>query len=208
LRFLLYVALVLGVIGGLLRLFAVRVIRIPNDDPYLEASIAPTLAGGDLVVLYRLSPPTFGDLVLCPEPGAHDRWVIGRIVGQPGDTVEIHGSTVRVNGKASSSEGGCLESTFTVADPATGAPTELRCDREDLFGRVHLRGSGKPREQTEIAFTPGPDQLVLVSDNRWFPYDSRDFGLVDAATCRESILFRLLGPAGFRDARTRFTVIR
>ncbi len=209
LRFLLFFALGVGALGGLLRLFALRVIRIPSDDPYLEASVAPTLRGGDLIVLYRLSPPGFGDLVVCPEPGAEDRLVIGRIVGEPGDAVEIRGSTVRVNGEASSSEGKCIEPTFTVADPASGAETELRCDREDLLGRVHLRGRGTKQDgRPDVSLTAGPGELVLVSDNRWFPYDSRDFGPVESASCRETVLFRLLGAGGFRDARTRFTYIR
>ena len=47
-----------------------------------------------------------------------------------------------------------------------------------------------------------------MSDNRRFPYDSRDFGVVDRSTCKETVFFRLIGREGFFHAPTRFTYIR
>ena len=100
LRFLLWTALIVGVLVGIARATAIRWWRIPEGDPYLEASIAPTLRGGDLIILWRLTPPKFGDLVLCPEPGTPERMVVGRIIGDPGDKVRIEGARVVVNGRA------------------------------------------------------------------------------------------------------------
>ena len=70
LRFLLWTAIIVGAIVGLARATAIRWVKIPMGDPYLEASIAPTLRGGDTVILWRLTKPGFGDLVVCPEPDA------------------------------------------------------------------------------------------------------------------------------------------
>src|SRR5512145_987497 len=90
-RFLLWAALIVAAIAGLARATALRWWHVPEGDPYLDASIAPTLRGGDLVLLWRLSKPKFGDLVVCPEPKAPDRFVIGRIVGESGDQVKVEG---------------------------------------------------------------------------------------------------------------------
>ena len=53
-----------------------------------------------------------------------------------------------------------------------------------------------------------PGHVFLVSDNRQFPWDSREFGPVPRDTCRETVLFRLLSKDGFFDVSSRFSVIR
>jgi len=47
-----------------------------------------------------------------------------------------------------------------------------------------------------------------VSDNRQYPYDSRDFGPVSRETCTEKVFFRLVGAGGFYDSETRNQYIR
>jgi hypothetical protein len=54
----------------------------------------------------------------------------------------------------------------------------------------------------------GAGLVYLVSDNRQFPYDSRDFGLVERATCKEMVFFRLLSAEGWKDVAHRFSLIR
>jgi hypothetical protein len=46
-------------------------------------------------------------------------------------------------------------------------------------------------------------QVWLVSDNRQFPWDSRDFGPVQRTTCTETVFFRLVGKGGFFDVSSR-----
>ena len=77
-RALLWIAGTLAVLIGLARAVAIRWWHIPADDVYLSSSLAPTLEGGDTIVLWRLTQPDLGDLVLCPEPGHPERIVIGR----------------------------------------------------------------------------------------------------------------------------------
>lgn len=65
-------------------------------------SMAPTLLPGDQIVVtpYRLPfshEPRRGDVVVFRHP-ADGRFLVKRIVGLPGDYVEISGTTVRVNG--------------------------------------------------------------------------------------------------------------
>jgi signal peptidase I len=201
------VAVILGALVGLARLVAIRWWRVP-DDPYLAASIAPTLRGGDWVLLWRLSQPTFGALVVCPEPGHPERWVIGRLLGEPGDTVKLEGSRVRVNGKLSELDRGCPH--FLVKDPSSGAEVEQICQVEALGGATYLRGvdSGSDVLASSQEYRVEAGTLFLVSDNRLFPYDSRDFGAVPWKSCAESVFFRLVGKEGYFDTQTRFTYVR
>ena len=209
LRWLAYSVLVLAVLIGIARATVLRWWRIPGGDPYLEASIAPTLRAGELVLLLRLAPPRPGDLVLCPEPHAPDRIVIARVAALEGDEVKVEGTHVFVNGRRSQSEGSCDQMRFRVDDPSTGAEHELTCTLEELAGGLHERGDApESRVGQKVELSVGDGELFLLSDDRAFPYDSRDFGMVDAETCREKIVFRLLGEAGFGDVSRRFNVIR
>ena len=51
-------------------------------------------------------------------------------------------------------------------------------------------------------------QVYLVSDNRQFPWDSREFGPVERSTCVETVVFRVVSKEGFFDETNRFTMIR
>jgi signal peptidase I len=210
LKILLILAALAGVLIGIARLTAIRWWRVPMDDPALEASVAPTLRGGDLVLLWRATPPAFGALVVCPDPEDPARVVIGRIVGEGGDKVTIDGDQLEINDRSVHTETACSQAVFQVADPSTGSIVEQSCVIEDLGGVGHMRGStsnakgGPPPSTREV----GQGKTYLVSDNRRFPYDSRRYGSLDASTCKESIFFRIVSKAGFFDVKPRFTYIR
>src|SRR5262245_34209150 len=103
LKALIWIMVGLALVVGLARVVAIRWWRVPSDDPELAASIEPTLHGGDLVILWRLTEPDVGDLVLCPEPeradGEGGRIVIGRIIAETGDQVEVKDGAIFINDK-------------------------------------------------------------------------------------------------------------
>jgi signal peptidase I len=193
----------------LFRLTAIRWWKVPADDPYLVASVAPTLRAGDWVLLWRLTPPSPGSLVLCPEPKHPDRVVVGRMVGDEGQRVKVSGTYIEVSGKRLKSEGDCKKDRFTVAPPKGGPELELRCSTEVVSNWVHERGEAEAiAELPDFEAQVHAGEVVLVSDNRRFPYDSRDFGVVDRSTCKETVFFRLFGRDGLSHSPTRFAYIR
>ena len=208
-RFLFWLGLIAVLLIGALRLTALRWWKVPLGDPYLEASIAPTLSGGDWVILWRLSAPRFGDLVLCPEPEAPERVVIGRLVGESGDRVQVQGSALSINGRRAGTEQTCKENKFSLIHPTTDRSIEQSCQIETLGSTSHKRGSTEGH-----GVLPAPvdenvrnGHVYLVSDNRLLPYDSRDFGQVKRETCKEMVVFRLVSDQGFMDVKSRFTFI-
>jgi len=210
LRFLVWTTVIVGAIAGGLRLTVLRWWQVPTDDPILEASITPTLAGGDWVLLWRASPPSFGSLVLCPDPQEAGRVIIGRILGESGDDVTVDGAAVTVNGREIRNERRCSEDTFRFRDPSTGQTVIQHCDIEAAGGVAHMRGTLQDLSRRPLGASRkvAEDHVFLVSDNRGYPFDSRHYGSVPRATCKEWFFFRLVSRNGFPDEKPRFTVVR
>lgn len=147
---------------------------------------------------------------MCPEPKAPERVVVGRLLGESRDTVEIEGSSVTINNHHFTTEHACSEHTVTVKHPGTGEPVEQTCGMEKVGGTVHPRAdaTGQTIRPARVTATVPEGRVFLVSDNRLFPYDSRDYGPVERSTCTESVFFRLVGRDGFFDVGRRLTYIR
>lgn len=209
LRFFVWLGIVLAALVAILRTTSLRWWQVPANDPELAASLAPTLRAGDWVILWRLTKPTLGSLVVCPDPDDPSAVVMGRIMARGGQAVELYGTSVRVDGKAPAIEYSCTDSSFTVVNPDTLKPEELSCDMEDVGGTLHRRGIGKPTSTPRV-FTKAVqgDEVFLVSDNRVHPFDSRHFGTLPASACRESVVFRLVSRDGFFDVANRLDYIR
>jgi signal peptidase I len=209
-RFLIWVALIAGALIGLLRLTAIRWWRVPSNDPYLTASTSPTVHGGDLIVLWRLTKPHFGSLVLCPEPNHPERVVIGRIVGESRDELEVTRGSITINGKRIATESNCTEGKFKEHDPGTGIEVEQYCTVEEMGGGTNLRGEAVAGsvQPADVKTTVPEGYAWLVSDNRQFPWDSREFGPVLRETCTETVIYRLVGAGGFFDVSNRNQFLR
>ena len=67
-------------------------------------SMVPTLASGEYVIVsrlsYRVGTPQRGDIIVFHFPGNPKEEYIKRIIGLPGDQVDIRAGQVLVNGKA------------------------------------------------------------------------------------------------------------
>jgi len=208
LRLLFWTALLLGVVVGVARLFAIRWWQVPDDDPRLAASITPTLRGGDWVLLWRATPPRYGGLVVCTDPEDDSGVVIGRIVGEGGDLLAIDGARVRVNGREAETETVCSPPTFRVANPSTGGEVEQHCSQEAMGGVLHRRGElDGLRQPLQTVRSVGDGRVFLLSDNRAYSYDSRNYGSVERSTCQESVFFRLVGKEGFMDSEGRLEYV-
>jgi signal peptidase I len=210
-RLLVWVAILFGALLGFLRLTALRWVRLPSEkaDPVFALSVMPSLKGGDLVVTFRLGEPDFGDLVLCPEPGAPQRFVVGRIVGKAGDRVRIVNTKPEVNGDSFVVERGCDPPTFSYVHPDTGESVEQPCQIESVGGGMHRMGDvGSHKVVPENReYTVPEDSWFLLSDNRMAPYDSRDYGYVPASSCKERVFARLVSEKGWTDVESRMSYI-
>lgn len=202
-----WTVITLGAIAGIARALLVDVYKIPDD---FGISIEPTLSQGDTVLMLTRGSPSFGDLVRCLDPDGSGAFVIGRVAGVPGDKVEVIGASLRVAGKRYDGEMACpAEVNTTIVHPISGEKITLACDQVQMGGRLHYRGSStKPQIDTPTTATVGEGMFFLISDDRNYHYDSRDYGTVPMATCKSRIFFRLWGKDGWADDKKRLSYIR
>jgi signal peptidase I len=207
-RGLFWIAVVVAVLVGVGRIFFFDAWTLP-DEPRLGASVAPSLAGGDTVLYMRRQAPGFGDLVRCADTEDGTHFVVGRVVGLSGDVVETHDRELSVNGTRYIGEMACAEPRFTIPHPTSGSLIEIGCDQVSIAGHPHLRGSSeRPGASTPTKTTVGRGMLYLLSDDRTYHQDSRDFGTVPVESCTGRIVFRLWGKEGWGDDKRRMTFVQ
>lgn len=130
------------------------------------ASMEPTLLRGDHLYVdarqYRTGDPGRGDLAVFASPERPDVLMLSRVVGLPGDRLEIRNKELFLNEQRQP------EPYVVHNDP------KVYGDQES--------GPGRQRDQATVAVPPG--HYFLLGDNRDASYDSRFYGPVE----RESIL--------------------
>ncbi len=206
-RVLIWVAVVCGVIAGIVLAFF-EPWTVPGDDAQFAVSIEPTIGPGDLVLVSRGSSSSDGALVRCTDPDAPGRFVVGRVIGRTGDTVAFSKGIMYVNAKVPTASSACDPPIVRLKNPGTQDDEDFNCSLEEFAGATHpvLRfasASGVARDSTAQV---EPGKIYLVSDNRILHLDSRDYGMIAPGTCQH-IAFRLWGTNGWSDARKRLTVL-
>jgi signal peptidase I len=117
-----------------------------------SASMLPTIRVGDHFMVEVLEPGDElkrGEIVIFSTPGTKGRDFVKRIVGLPGETVEIRQRRVFIDGKP-------LAEPYVRHSKADSLPVR------DAFGPLTL----------------GPDEYFLMGDNREDSFDSRWLGPV------------------------------
>ena len=119
-------------------------------------SMVPNFHSGDYLIIdeisYRVTSPHRGDVVVLKYPLDAAQRFIKRVVGLPGETVEV------INGKVKINSGG----EEIILDEHAYLPAGLATD-----GIVQI--------------TLGKDEYFVMGDNRQYSYDSRRWGVLPRA---------------------------
>ena len=197
-RALLWTALVVGAIFGVLRYWFIDFYRIPDDpnDPRNWAN-APNLEPGDLVVVWRSGTPHAGDLVRCPDPADPTRWMIARVIG-------LRMNNFRVRTLA------CDHPPRKVFDPGTQSEVDLTCVGEELGGSRHDTFESPTMPVVPLQ-TVDTGKFFLLSDNRMptWSYDSRnpEVGQLPQEQCTQRLVLRLWSKKGWSDSERRVSFL-
>src|SRR5439155_13781607 len=146
-----------------------------------------TLAPGESYLVYkRGTDPVRGDLVVFAVPGS-GAVTVRRVIGLPGDRIEFQNQTVSVGGKPANGE---PTGTFEM-DPGPLSRTLFRF-KETLpaaGGRAWLIARDVQRRSKDQApITVPPGCYYVLADNRNHGRDSREYGCVQAARLRGTVV--------------------
>jgi signal peptidase I len=162
-----------------------------NDVP--SGSMNPTIIEGDRLYVNKLaydlkvpfttwhiaqwSNPQRGDIVVFFSPYDGTR-LVKRVIGLPGDTIELRDEQLLINGKAVNYSG--LESSISVQLP-TSEQQQSRFATEQLPTHPHavMAIPGIPAKRTYGPVTVPADHYFMMGDNRDNSFDSRYFGMVE-----------------------------
>lgn len=138
-------------------------------------SMEPTYGEGDVLVVESLTPHMYiwrGEVLVIRNP--HDKSVteIKRVIGLPNETVEVGSDGVTINPGCSR---GALEAL-------KGAPCNISFAAGTLVG-----GTGNGTFRIKL----GPEDYMVLGDNRSKSSDSRTFGAVQQPDIIGHVLFTL-----------------
>jgi signal peptidase I len=167
-----------------LRAFAFEPFEVVSD------SMLPTLVSGDRLLVNKLAAPRRGDVVVFERGSEH---FVKRVVGLPGERVEVRGPHLRVNGvEADAWPTGTLR--------FDGAGRTLGGERERLGEVEHDVLDDLAAGRRAGVFEVPPDHYFVLGDNRDHSADSRDYGAIASA---EIIGVATRGPFGPRNEAER-----
>ncbi|MEW5248213.1 signal peptidase I [Microbulbifer discodermiae] len=164
----------------ILRSFVVEPFQIPSR------SMVPTLQVGDFILVNKyayglrlpvartkvidIGEPQRGDVMVFFPPHMNDTYFIKRVIGLPGDKVELRDNVLFINGERAPQE---LIQALPPGNP------QLEVKWEEIYGRRHLMARHvAPSLYSNYSGVVPEGHYFMMGDNRDNSLDSRKWGFV------------------------------
>jgi len=150
-------------------LYIVIVLFLFQPTQVQGASMEPTLHTGERIVMskitYKLRPMERGDIVVVNSPRNRDVQYIKRLIGLPGDKIEVKNQLVYVNNQP-------LQENYISAPTNLWDGGFLKADQPVTVpaGYIFVMGDNRPRSSDSREFGFIPTQSVVgTAIYRYFP---------------------------------------
>lgn len=123
----------------MIAVFIVLPIRLYVAQPFVVSgsSMDPTFANGEYLIVdeasYRFENPNRGDVIIFRYPQDTTKFFIKRIIGLPGETVHVEGSTIRIVNEESP-EGFTLDESYLTYTSESNIRIKLQDDEYFVMG--------------------------------------------------------------------------
>lgn len=146
------------------------------------------------IYIAKREPPKRGDIIVFMYPKDESYYYIKRVVGIPGDTVEIRNKVLYINQKAVPRDlvvGPQTDKLFkSLDDPRYSASTlDLYTEHLDQADHSILLDKTNYMGESHGPTTVPPESLFVMGDNRDFSNDSRFWGFVPMRNVKGKAMF-------------------
>jgi signal peptidase I len=190
-----FVTILVSVLLALfVRSFVMTAYKVPTG------SMQPTLKAGDFIFSYRLAygfhnpfgqrddnqkVPERGDLVVFSYPNQAETSYVKRVIGLPGDKIQIEGGKLTINDTPLDYE---LETPAQIEDNPNPESFDIFIERDlGSWRRVIFQKSRDSQNFGPLVVPPG--EVFLLGDNRDASDDSRYWGTVPTGQIYGKVLF-------------------
>jgi signal peptidase I len=168
--------LVFIIIIGVVRLFVFTPVKVSGH------SMDPTLADGQRLIASKVSSYQRQDIIICVEPDDTSKIAVKRLIGLPGDKVEMKNDVLTINGKE-------IKEDYLDDFKEQFASDQLQS--EYSYRKAFQQIAASSNQFTEDFSVTVPDGFYFVmGDNRLISRDSRSFGFVEDKQMEGKVVFR------------------
>lgn len=145
-------------------------------------SMDPTLADGQKLMTLKSNQPARFDIVTTKEPDDLSRMAVKRVIGLPGETVEMKDDVLYINGKKVDEP---YLTPYKTAFKKDKLQSEYAYDED-----FQLEAQVASEFTDDFKFQVPEGQYFVLGDNRLISKDSRMFGFVDQSLLQGKVVWR------------------
>ncbi|WP_094244032.1 signal peptidase I [Tetragenococcus halophilus] len=145
-------------------------------------SMDPTLADGQKLITYKLSNIDRFDVVTTKEPDDLDKLAVKRVIGVPGDRVQMKDDVLTVNGEQ-------VDESYLKPYQQKFADDKMQSEYSynPAFQDI---AAGAASFTSDFVYKVPEGQYFVLGDNRLISKDSRAFGFVNRSLIEGEVVFR------------------